>query len=386
MMSFSVIIPVYNVAPYLRACLDSVIAAVREVEEREEVEKVGGGGVPDGKQPVVEIICVDDGSTDGSGVILDEYLEEVERKDGFGVRKEVEKVGGQWKDRLSSDSATSAVHLHLFSSPLFRIIHQPNAGVSAARNAALAVATGEWILFVDADDLISPASFCESVRIVLRYPHVDIVRFGTRTFNDGECVEWPDHSPKEYEIDVSKVVPYSEVAAALWGGVYRREIFPALGFKPYCRGEDRLFVGECVLKARSVVRSSMVAYSYRRRSGSAMCSRMNAKKLVDRLGYSHDWLLALTNTPKTVSVAIFHEIGVNITEGFVFDLYRLENNVAREDMWRLWYANLDWMREIGKFPVWTKFVIAVCNTFRIRVVALMLCWVPQRLKRLGIHR
>ena len=91
---FSIIIPVYNVAPYLRECLDSVLAQTFTDWEA---------------------ICVDDGSTDGSGAILDEYV--------------------------AKDSR-------------FRVVHQRNAGVSAARNVALEVAKGEWVTFLDADDKI----------------------------------------------------------------------------------------------------------------------------------------------------------------------------------------------------------------------------------------
>lgn len=91
---FSIIIPVYNVAPYLRECLDSVLAQTFTDWEA---------------------ICVDDGSTDGSGAILDEYAVKDKR---------------------------------------FRVIHQANAGVSAARNAALVTAEGEWFLFLDGDDVL----------------------------------------------------------------------------------------------------------------------------------------------------------------------------------------------------------------------------------------
>lgn len=92
--AFSIILPVYNVAQYLRACLDSVLA-----------QTFGNW----------EIICVDDGSTDGSGTILDEYA--------------------------ARDSR-------------FRVLHQPNAGVSAARNRALEVAVGQWLTFLDGDDML----------------------------------------------------------------------------------------------------------------------------------------------------------------------------------------------------------------------------------------
>lgn len=92
----SIIIPVYNVEKYLRQCLDSVLAQTFTDWE---------------------CILVNDGSSDDSGAICDEYS----RKD-----------------------------------PRLRVIHQPNRGVSAARNKALKEAKGEWVAYVDADDSITP--------------------------------------------------------------------------------------------------------------------------------------------------------------------------------------------------------------------------------------
>lgn len=90
----SVIVPVYNVEKYLRRCLDSIRAQTFTD---------------------FECICVDDGSSDGSGKILDEYAEQDSR---------------------------------------FVVIHKDNGGVSSARNAGLDVARGEWIAFVDSDDWV----------------------------------------------------------------------------------------------------------------------------------------------------------------------------------------------------------------------------------------
>lgn len=107
MPAFSIVLPVYNVAPYLRDCLDSIAAQTC---------------------PDWECLCVDDGSTDGSGSILDEYAARDAR---------------------------------------FRVFHQANAGVSAARNAALSRMSGDAFLFVDGDDSIAPdalASFAEAFR------------------------------------------------------------------------------------------------------------------------------------------------------------------------------------------------------------------------------
>ena len=92
----SIIVPVYNVEKYLHRCIDSIL--VQTFTD-------------------FECIFIDDGSTDGSGRILDEYATEDGR---------------------------------------VRVIHQANAGVSAARNAGLAMAHGEWIGFVDSDDWIEP--------------------------------------------------------------------------------------------------------------------------------------------------------------------------------------------------------------------------------------
>lgn len=91
----TIVIPVYNAADYLRGCLDSVLAQT----------------ITDW-----EAICVDDGSTDGSGAILDEYAAVDDR---------------------------------------FRVVHQNNKGASVARNVGIELARGEWISFIDADDWVS---------------------------------------------------------------------------------------------------------------------------------------------------------------------------------------------------------------------------------------
>ncbi len=94
-MFFSIIVPVYNVKPYLRKCLESLVN--QTCKDR-------------------EIIIIDDGSTDGSGEICDEY------------------------DQKYSDII---------------VIHQKNQGSSKARNTGLSIAKGEWIVFVDDDDWVS---------------------------------------------------------------------------------------------------------------------------------------------------------------------------------------------------------------------------------------
>lgn len=107
----SVIIPIYNSARYLPQCLDSVIASV----------STGNGDI--------EMILVDDGSTDGCSEICDSYAQKY---------------------------------------PFIRCVHQNNAGVSAARNAGLGLANGDYIAWIDSDDTVAEDWFPQIYDIIAR--------------------------------------------------------------------------------------------------------------------------------------------------------------------------------------------------------------------------
>ena len=123
----SVIVPVYNVKPYLRECFDSIC--------RQSYRNI-------------EIILVDDGSTDGSGELCDVLA--------------------------ASDDRTT-------------VLHKENGGLSDARNAGLRIAQGDWISFVDSDDYISPV-FIEVLFNACRDTgcQISAVPFG-KPFNDGDA-------------------------------------------------------------------------------------------------------------------------------------------------------------------------------------------------------
>lgn len=122
--SVSVIVPVYNAENTLRACVDSVLTQTTSD---------------------FELILVDDGSQDTSGLICDAYAEQDVR---------------------------------------IRVIHQKNAGVSAARNAGIEKACGEYLLFVDSDDRIDP-EMMETVRSFAAEQSCDAVISGLRVFESG---------------------------------------------------------------------------------------------------------------------------------------------------------------------------------------------------------
>jgi glycosyltransferase involved in cell wall biosynthesis len=210
----SVIIPVYNVAPYLRPCLESVL----------------GQTFAD-----LEVICVDDGSSDGSTDILAEYA-------GKDAR--------------------------------LRVLAQEHGGEARARNKALALARGRYISFVDGDDLLNRDALEKSL------PHfteeVDYVCFRARVF--GEAGLTAKEREKRYrdppfgglvEVDGAIV---RKTNVHLWNKIYRREVIERNGVRfPDGRSyDDFVFTLAYLLVSRRAWYLQERLYSYRQRPDSIM--------------------------------------------------------------------------------------------------------------------
>ena len=134
---FSVIIPLFNKAPYIRKALESVFA-----------------------QTYIdyELIIVDDGSTDGSFTIAKQFIEE-----GLKIKGSEDEVKG----KENSGAETNGYKL----SPInYKLIRQANSGVSAARNAGVAQAQGEYLAFLDADDWWEPTYLECMAQLIEDYP------------------------------------------------------------------------------------------------------------------------------------------------------------------------------------------------------------------------
>lgn len=215
---FSIIIPVYNVAPYLRECLDSVLAQTFTDWEA---------------------ICVDDGSTDGSGAILGEYAAKDKR---------------------------------------FRMIHQKNAGVSVARNAALSVARGAWIGFVDGDDAIAPNWLEIANNAAAGKNHPDWVRLWYKPCKVGKealnvTVVCPDSKTKfvnENNI-VMQGLAWMLTNSLVVLHFYRREIFEKVKFPVGVRfREDDVQQFEALVYVKTAIELRFPGYFYREnREGAA---------------------------------------------------------------------------------------------------------------------
>ena len=167
-MKFSVIIPLYNKAPYVRKALESVLAQT---------------------YTDFELIVVDDGSTDESANIAETMLREIK-----GYRLEV-------KGKDDSIAETNAYNL----SPInYKLIRQANAGVAAARNNGVAQANGDYLAFLDADDWWEPTYLERMAQLIEDYPEAGLYGMNYIYYKPGKtrvalkCKTGYINYPKEY--------------------------------------------------------------------------------------------------------------------------------------------------------------------------------------------
>ena len=248
----SVIVPIYNVEGYIKDCIDSLInQTYRDVE----------------------IILIDDGSTDGSGMIIDRYA----KKDS----------------RIIS-------------------VHQPkNAGVSAARNTGLKQARGEYIVFVDADDMASQ----HMVTCLLEGFNHDDVSLSTCRFSPFETtIDFPSGDERTSYMDsgefLSEMLYGHTIDSGPFCKMFKRTAIGELRFnETMAMGEDFDFLCAFVTKhPTKVYHSSAVQYGYRVRPGSAMMS-----------GYSDNYKQYLLNVKEWLST--FKEKGFSIEKPSKYRLF-----------------------------------------------------------------
>ena len=232
----SLILPVYKVEPYVGACLDSILVAIEQVKADESFE----------------VICIDDGSPDRSGEILESY-----------------------RERFAALAHASRV--------AYTVIHQANAGVSAARNAGLDAATGEWVWFIDSDDSIAPFALDYLARVLREYP-VDVFRFEKQDVLSQDALPSSVEQPITFydltkDSDVHAAIGRGSWRCFLWHACYRRALVGDLrflnGLQP---GEDEIFGLQMVIRSSTFAVTDTRLYNYVLRSDSCMRA-MNLKTL-----------------------------------------------------------------------------------------------------------
>ena len=344
-MTFSIIIPVYNVVPYLRECLSSVVKAA---------EKLNGFKV---EERSVEIVCVDDGSTDGSGAILDEYA-----------------------SRFNSSTLKPCN---------FKVIHQPNRGVSVARNAALDVATGEWVLFVDADDVISPRTLEGCRQAIETVADVELVHFHQTQFpQDGHPAGLAEPLPSKVSaVDMTKRLDPVIVDSCCYQFAYRRDCLNGIRFEVGRRiGEDLVFIADFLKRCNRVVETGAVFYGYRLRMGSAFHSQKSELALregISSLVLRFERLLA---DPRAVDRACVKRRAIGITEFFARDFFSLPRQ-ERTGLLAAWCQEVERLEAFAfRIPCWSRWVMWLLCRVRAPVLLWLLCFLPDFIKRKGFHR
>lgn len=224
----SIIIPAYNIAPYLTRCLDSLIAQ---------------------SYSALEIIVVNDGSTDSTASIIDEYAA---------------------RDRR------------------IIAIHKENGGVSSARLAGIAVSSGEWIGFVDGDDYVEPEMFAHLLKNAIEHD-ADISHCGYQMvfpsrvdyyYNTGKLLE------QDHETGLRDLIEGRFIEPGLVIKLYRHTLFDGLAERmdfSVKTNEDVLMNYWLFKASRKSVFEDICPYHYVLRPGSAATSKLNLNKLRDPL-------------------------------------------------------------------------------------------------------
>ena len=227
----SVVVPIYNVRDYLEECLDSIISQ---------------------SYRNMEIILVDDGSTDGSSELCDI----MQKKD----------------DRI-------------------RVIHKNNGGLSDARNTGLKNSTGEYVIFIDSDDTIKKTMLKKMVEAIEKN-NADIAACAFKTFTetrDNDNDNDLDCNCRNICCEGSEVVKslyqgrYQNIAFVAWNKLYRRRLFIDYNIiYPVGRlYEDTFTTYKLLYNSKKVVLLTNPLYNYRIRSGSIMKSSVNLRKTRD---------------------------------------------------------------------------------------------------------
>ena len=214
----SIIIPVYNVEQYLNRCIDSIVNQTYKN---------------------LEIILIDDGSTDNSGKICDEYA---------------------LKDKR------------------IKVIHKENGGLSSARNMGLKMVRGEYVGFIDPDDYIEPDMYqylyelCQRHNVLLSMCNYTRVRDGV------EKIQHP--VTKEIILSCNEALERFHTELFSWNKLFHKTLIKDISFSiGITYGEDMIFCVQTFDKARQIVYGSEAKYNYIQRIGSASKQHFNIRQL-----------------------------------------------------------------------------------------------------------
>lgn len=289
----SIIVPVYNVEKYLENCIDSIL-----------------------KQTYTnfEVILIDDGSTDTSGEICDKYVEKDKR---------------------------------------IQVIHSKNGGISKVRNKGIELAKGDYISFIDSDDIVSP-KFLEILFTTINESQADISICGFESFyyNEPNLMQ-EQNIEKSYTYTKNtamKALLEDEIITNhLWNKLYKRELWTGITFPDGKKFEDVSVMYKIFEKCQKIEYNPITLYYYRRRSDSIL-GNVNEEMLKDYIDVIQDRNIYLKEHYKTLEKEIecnkincllrYHLITVN------------EPELYNSNIMKVQYEEL--CKEIKNYPLYYK--------------------------------
>lgn len=220
----SIIIPAYNIADYIGICLDSLLKQTYKN---------------------LEIIVVDDGSSDNTGKIVDEYTVKYQN---------------------------------------IKVIHKKNAGVSAARNSGIDIASGDYIGFVDGDDTVDEEMFEILVDNAIKYD-ADISHCGYKMvfpsrvdyyYNTEILVE------QDKKLGLVDLITGKRIEPGLCNKLYKKELFKGIRINEDIKINEDLLLNYYLFKQSSKsIFYDICLYNYNVRKNSASTSKVNINKIID---------------------------------------------------------------------------------------------------------
>lgn len=228
----SIVIPVYNVEAYLERCVESVLGQTYRN---------------------LQIILVDDGSTDSSGALCDMFAS---------------------RDRRIS------------------VLHKANGGLSSARNSGMDKAQGEWIAFIDSDDYVS-ASYIEDMMQACSRFHVPLSACGRYDVYPSGAIEKKKNLREgRYTRDevLRSVLAEGIFDVSAWGKLYQRKILEGIYYPQGQLSEDIAVIYDILQRAGSVAHTGKASYYYCHRKGSITYAGFDVKFKSAFQNYKSFWL------------------------------------------------------------------------------------------------
>lgn len=266
-MKLSLIIPIYRVEQYILSCLQSICMQLPRLN--------------------IEILLINDGSPDHSIQIAQEFL----TNQSIDIQKQ------------------------------FKWFHQKNAGVSAARNLGIKHAQGEYIAFLDSDDMLNDSFFTTILNIINTEPCPDLIQFcADRVTDDGEVFPFliplssQGYQPLNHNIQL-KV--FNRCAWFPWLRVYKKELFESIEYPVGQNYEDAYTIPFLFLKAKTIYFTDAVLVQYRMNPTGITASKSlkNLEDLEKTLNHYLDYVeIYPILTPSIIALSQFY-----ITDSFYLE-------------------------------------------------------------------